>query len=248
MKRSAILIGTNTATSTPLRGVDADIQRLYRHLTSDFGGAWEQSEIKWYAAPTNKELRGLLAAERMENPDLLMIAFSGHGLQDPNSVPFICLRDGHNFPVSSLNLSVARQITIIDACRATVRGILPEGIEKTAGVGDVSGIDEWDYRGSCRELFDNKLRMVADGRVILQSCSPGQTSDDLTSGGLFTHSLITSARALAFDRSNGQQAKVWQSICKAFSKAEEVTLQRNINQLPTSSVWGQGSNLPFFVA
>jgi hypothetical protein len=175
-----------------------------------------------------------------------MIAFAGHGFEDGQGKPFICLRDGQYFAVSDLRIAVDRQIIIIDACRVVVQGFLVEGVIKTAGVGDVSGVDS--YRTSCRALFDAKLRAVSTGGVVLQSCSSGQTSNDYPTGGLFTHSLVNSARIAASNNSNWQQSTKWQSVGQSFAAAKIKTQRRNREQLPTFAVWGQGDKLPFVVA
>lgn len=245
MQRRAILIGTNTATSSHLRGVDADMRRLHQHLTSEFGGSWEREEIDYFKAPLVSELRKILNVVAMDRPDFLVIAFSGHGFDDGQGEPFICLRDRQYFAVRDLGVAVDRQIIIIDACRVGVEGSLVEGVIKTAGVGDVSGVDS--YRASCRALFDARLRAVATGMVVLQSCSPGQASDDYPTGGLFTHSLVNSARITASNNSNWQRCTKWQSVGNSFAAAKRETQRHNWGQLPTLAVWGQGDELPFVV-
>jgi len=178
MRRRAILIGDNNATSTRLQGVNADIDRLRQHLTSELGGAWEKEEISWFKAPTVSRLRTRLEFVCSEQPDFLMIAFSGHGFENEQNESFIYLSDNETFAVKKLQVAVDRQVTIVDACRVLVPGTLAEGVIKTAKVDDVSGFDEFDCRSSCRARFDAQLCAVPAGRALLQSCSPGETSSD----------------------------------------------------------------------
>lgn len=248
MERRAIILGANNATSTHLNGVDSDMRRLIGHLTSEFGGAWERNEILYLKAPSPLELGRRLDAVRREQPDYLMIAFSGHGFENKNGESFVVLRDREYFAVSDLEAGVARQVTIVDACRVSVQGSLVERTIKTAGAGDVSGIGAWDYRGSCRAQFDACLRRVASGSALLQSCSVGQSSSDYPSGGLFMHSLITLARTAASDVSDWQQSTRSGSVSNSFGPAQVETRRLNPRQIPTFTVQGQGASLPFVVA
>jgi hypothetical protein len=183
-----------------------------------------------------------------EPPDFLLIAFSGHGFDDDEGRSYINLRDGHEFAVEELRLGVARQITIIDACRVVVPGYLPEATIRVAGVGDVSGLEDNRYRVSCRAKLDAQIGAVAFGEALLKSCSTNQTSNDYPTGGLFTHALVEPVRTLAAKVSNGQHCSQWHSVRKSFDAAHVVTQHVNSAQWPVCHTWDQGNLLPFAVA
>lgn len=244
MRRQAVLIGSNNATSSPLRGVDADITRIHGYLTSEFGGAWRDDEITMKGAPTVAELKRLLSKIGQENPDFLFIAFSGHGFE-ASERSMVCLRDGEDFNVANLQVRVARQVTFVDACRFPKRISLTESVIKTAH--DVSGVDS-SYRASCRQLFDRRLQSVPQGRILVQACSSGEFSADEPSGGLFTTVMFHEATFRASRLSNWRRCEKWSSVSKRFSVAYKTVQRINGEQHPVLRCAGDGLNLPFFVA
>jgi hypothetical protein len=222
------------------------MRRLARHLVSEFGGAWELAEIDYYQAPSVAGLMDRLKGIRATRPDFLLVAFSGHGFENGQGKPFICLQDREYLAVDDLHTGVARQVTIIDACRVVAQGVLTERAVKTAS--DVSGVEDPGYRASCRKAFDAQLQAVPTGAALLQACSSGQTSSDYPTGGLFMHSLVNRASAVASSYTDWQRCSKWNSVGKCFLAAREETRRINNQQVPISTVWDQGANLPFLVA
>lgn len=246
MERRALLIGSTYATSSILPGVDADIQNLVEYLHSDFGGAWEASEISYLAAPSAEELNQLLRIYHRDQPDFLFIAFSGHGAEIGSGNPVICLQDGQYFAVKNLGAGVRRQVTVIDACRAPIPRRLAE--ERTIVGVDVGAVEPLSYRQSCRDVFDARVQAVAAGSAWLLSCSSGQKSIDFENGGAFTLSLINQARNLASQHSDGRRCRSFEAIEGAFNRAFNATTRCVRYQHPEFKVQGQGGQLPFFVA
>ena len=75
MKRRAILLGNDDG----LLSTNLDLDKVYRFLRSNRGGAWEDGEIIKQPNVFRSDLDLMLSAIRKEKSDFTIFYFCGHG-------------------------------------------------------------------------------------------------------------------------------------------------------------------------
>ena len=106
MKRCLILIGNEGVPTDGnfLPGVKPDIDRYLAFFKSDFGGAWEDTEIEtlnygWTVAG----LRSTLLLRRMSGGlDYALIVFAGHGYAERNGEVYFELSSNQEVSLSDI--------------------------------------------------------------------------------------------------------------------------------------------------
>ena len=232
VRRFALLIGSNRATSSTLPGVDKDMTDFATFLRSDGGGAWEPNEMLSIPAPSLTGLSSVLALTRTD-VDYLLLVFGGHGGCDPDTrKSYVCLNDRDNIPVSELGNRARRQLIISDACRTLEPMILPESTVKVSGSRPVLAAPVPTYRQTCRALYDAAIAGAEEGTVVMHSCSVNQEAGDTHLGGVFTQLLLRMCRYWAQDTSDGLFARSVRRVDDVFPDLKRRTTEKNYPQEP----------------
>ncbi len=222
MIRQALLIGDNNASAFrngSLRGATKDMVDLHAFLLSNHGGAWEESEIAWYPAPTLATL-GAALAKAKATCDYLFLAFSGLGAHDARG-SFVCINNEEAVYVgdlAQLGRQARRIVVVSDACREVV-GVQPAPPTIVTG-GDVAGVPDPAYRRSCRTGYDNVAGRANEGAVVMFSCARGETSGDSAHGGVFTQALLSSTLQWVEGEAYGQRARRALDVKNAFYRVD----------------------------
>jgi hypothetical protein len=223
VKRKALLIGHNDASSPRLNGVNKDLYDIREFLLSDFGGAWEPDEILYFSRPSADQLRKRLSYEGY-NCDYLVTAFAGHGAHDPQFGSYIQLSDDETFLVSELEHQALRQLVLVDACRAVLHERILPPFRRVAGI-EVGGFPDMDYRKMCRAVYESKILRAEEGTITIQSCSIDENAGDTPHGGLFTQALVRHAWRWATSISNSSSVQKVLNAKIAFDTAQQSTWQ-----------------------
>jgi hypothetical protein len=194
MIRKAFLIGSPMVKGKDgyLRGVTPDIVNMNNHLSSNKGGAWEQSEIKLFENPTRKELHDAMVGQY----DFAIIQYSGHGFEltssgttlDINPYETVSLNDVHNW------ISCPKRYYFLDCCR----GIVVEEIKKSTRFFSAMESDVSFIRDAYREKYNSSITSCENGTSIIYSCGLNESADedDNGKGGLFSLSYFRSANSI----------------------------------------------------
>lgn len=184
MKRRALIVFCDNTESGKLSGPKADNNNLRKHMTSQLGGDWYDSEIVSLNNPTKRQV---LLAMRNHNgeADYSFVVFSGHGFinTNDNDEQYIELQD-ESVSIKILINSARRQTLIIDACR----GYYPETQLFSKGLTGI--FDSHKPRTSIRELFDHHINNCEEGLSILYAASENQTATDSNQGGAYLFSIL----------------------------------------------------------
>lgn len=194
MKRLALLIGSPSTKMEGdyLDGVQHDIKNMYDFLISSLGGGWKNNEIiRFPLNPRYEQIEPYL--RKCESVDFAFIYFSGHGATNStNSKPVIKLNSYQTIGVlEQIDGRAHQQITIIDACRgyADFANYIGEGLGSlTFSKVNVSQAKAW---------YDQWLQHVGNERAVLFASQQGENAGDTSRGGLFSTTLLLSARSLA---------------------------------------------------
>ncbi len=194
MKLGALIIESSNTKSGPLPGAAADAKKWFNFLVSPIGGAWERSEITLLSTPWSHQVSACL--KDMSDADFAFVAFSGHGChkhEGANCETCVELNDHRELKISELDCSAKRMLVIVDACREVV--VVEERMIKAAAAKlELSGAATDRY--VARQLFERSIEATAPGRVVLYSCSEGQTAADK---GSFSQALIACGENFAAD-------------------------------------------------
>ncbi|HNY63372.1 MAG TPA: caspase family protein [Bacteroidales bacterium] len=184
MIRRALIIYCNNTKSGKLPGPDSDNNNLIKHLTSNLGGNWYNSEILSLPNPTIKQVESAVITH-LKDTDYSFVVFSGHGgINIIDNKQYIELKDG-DIAVNKLFSNAKRQTIIIDACRSHYTpGIklfsdsLIKSFESVAGT------------LSTRSLFDKHILNCEEGLTILYAASENQSASDSDNGAAYLSSLL----------------------------------------------------------
>lgn len=201
MRRCLILIGNEGERNTNsfLPGVSQDIDRYKAFFRSDFGGAWEESEIdsqiyEWTAAG----LLHTLYSRRLDGLDYALIVFAGHGYAERNGEVYFELSPGHEISLSDIKfqLSEQRMLMIADSCQ----GYLEEPLSKSLNESIRIFSDSRVYRPSRTELrrrYDLLIEsMHGREKAFASAVSPGECAHDTSKGGLYSRTLMDLAEKI----------------------------------------------------
>lgn len=244
MSRIAILIESSQLKGhDDLPGARADVINFKKFLLSDFGGAWEEDEVKILNSPSKGKVEELLTYFHYK--DYAFISFSGHGDhvrgKDIDETR-VCLNDNEEMYVFQLIPKNPRCLVIIDSCRGIT---YTEKEEKTAALFEMRASVDYRRRINCRRIFDEAVSKAERGNIIMYSCDIGESADESNKGGYFSRALVDCSENWA----NGQ----WMSsriylTNNAFQCASENTTRRSPQQHPQFKPGRRMNHFPFAVS
>ena len=171
MKRCAILLGNDDG----LLSTNLDLDKVYRFLRSNRGGAWEDGEIIKQANVFRVDLDLILSAIRKEGFDFTIFYFTGHG-EYARGTSLVLNSDGETINESELAGLGARQLNIFDCCRR-----FPEKVmSKFANFAATDGLSESRSLGRalCRALYDVRNMAAVPQLMTLYACGIGKYAYD----------------------------------------------------------------------
>lgn len=196
MKRCLILIGNegSPAEGNFLPGVRQDIERYRAFFRSDFGGAWEDSEIEPINYGWSREMlrSALLRRRRREGLDYVLIVFAGHGYAEREGNVFFELNQDHEVSLSNIAswLPDQKMLMIADSCQSylseSLLRSLNESIRTFSAGGRIS-----DSRNVKRNRYNYCISIMQPGaKAFVSAVSPGECAADTSKGGLFSRTLL----------------------------------------------------------
>lgn len=250
MKRCLILIGNegSPADSSYLPGVRQDIDRYREFFKSDFGGAWEESEIEstnynW----TREGLRNKLLLLRMNGLDYALIVFAGHGFAERNGNIYFELSPNQEVSLTEIEswLPYQKMLMIADSCQGYIEESLSRSLTESIRTFS-SGGQFIDSRDTKRRRYNSRINQMVDKtKVFVSAVSVGECAEDTSKGGLYSRTLMDTAE-LIIDRFDGSR-KDW-LICDIHSfAAEEVEKKSNNCQHPRLIIAGGDIYPPFLI-
>ena len=196
MNRRALLIEAGKAKhQKAIAGPPQDVRRLRLWLTSNNGGAWEDSEIETLSNPTFAEVSA--AVTRAGKGEYAFVSFSGHGWieEDPRTggrKQKVIVGSGESIDLASLRPGVKKCTLLCDACREVEQ--VMKFSEAVAKAMKYARDREQYTRASYRKWYDDAITAAADGAFFLYGCLPNECSyEDPMEGGYFTEAMIVSA-------------------------------------------------------
>lgn len=212
------MIGSPLSGKYFLRGVESDIENMYRYTTSSIGGGHLDGEIIYLENPTILDVRYALGS--LANSDIATIYFSGHGCR-ANSKDYIWLNHKEYFPVKALVTTAKRHLIFIDSCRTPMDSF----------IGDImSGVGfhfSTEYLELSRKLHCQYINNAPLGGAIVFATSENEPSFDTESGGVYTKSLMTT-----LDNWSNKHKEKMITVGKAFRSSSIITQRREPTQLP----------------
>lgn len=192
MKRCAILLGHIDG----ILSTNVDLDKTYKFLCSNRGGAWENGEIIKRTNVHRSELDLILSGIRKGECDFALFYFSGHG-EYVRGTSLELNPDGDEINERELSGLGVRQLNIFDCCRR-----LPVGqfVKNSASVA-MDGLNEsYDWkRVICRQLYDKRNMAAAPQMMSLYACGLNEYAHDFGNGGIYTNYLMREATAIDTD-------------------------------------------------
>lgn len=185
MKRIAFIIG-NTNDGT---GSSIDVKKYKNFLMTDYGGAWENSEIYPCLDISREKALKCISAFRSQKPDYFLFIFSGHGGFERNSQDTVMeLGIGGEELYESEILGIGKwQLNILDCCRCYEN----DGLEKQGQKLVNESIRDNKNRLISRLLYDSQIQASCPFTQSLYACSIGEKAmGSLSYGGFFTNALL----------------------------------------------------------
>ncbi len=195
INRKALIICCpgKVGTKSHLPGVEKDGPLYNSYLQSPLGGAWATSEIVILKSPTPAQLQA--SVQLLAFADYSMVVFSGHGYYSANKGSTIIeLGDGVEIDSVELSKGTTKRTVILDCCRVVVRESVLEEMARKA----LMAADSMPNSEEARFYYDKRISESPPGLVKLFSCSINETAgDDAQLGGVYSHSLVSSAEQWA---------------------------------------------------
>lgn len=197
MNRYALLIdGSNISGEKHLPGAEKDVVSMRGYLMSPIGGSWYDDEIE----TINQEsiFKVNVKLERHKD-DFCLVYFSGHGSEEIQGNPTICLNDNEkDVPVTSLYPASGYGIVITDCCRGSGQDTLNESV----GNENFSIKTASDKNKASRSLWDSELKNCIgkrrlNGIVEMLSCSYNEDANETDppdAHGYYSYALIQAAK------------------------------------------------------
>ncbi|MDI7211850.1 caspase [Leptospira santarosai] len=236
LKRKALLLG-NSIVPPSLAGVKKDIVKYKDFLSSNNGGAWENSEI---LISLNEDFNTILQKVReISFADFSFVLIAGHGEHritnnNQRGETHLWISNSDAIPVSYCYPTTTKSLIIIDVCREVVRvNKVVLDYSESFPFSKSMGISREEYR----KRYENSIISNPEGRITLFSCDLNQAAGDNGDGGVFSNNLLYSV-------SNDRQGNVI-SVDKAFDFAKEKTLKENFPQSPTIDAGRRKHFYPF---
>ncbi len=194
MRRKALLIGNTSG----LQGVQVDIARFSTFLKSNSGGAWYDSEIDVLENARKSVLLQKIDELKRQEPDYLVVLFSGHGGQLLRQTVLEINGAGESIEEDQLRKMAERQLNVYDCCRS-----ISSTVQKSIAMDSLS-FSLRESANQIRQRFENRIMQAIPQQALLYSCSVGQVSYDTANGGVYLSNLLKAAQT--FD--HGQSFKL----------------------------------------
>ena len=243
-KRYAVLIGIQKYDDSKLKGLEF----AERDMT-DLGKVLEAAgynvtiltdstaEKDKSLVPTKSNIEKSLKAvlDKVQKDDLVLVAFSGHGVKLGDiPKPYLCPKDANPLPdeantllsIESLSTKLRNaagaKIILIDACRNAPKS------------------------ADAREMDEEKLELLISGTLTIVSCSTGEHSieDKSANRGVFFNQVIEGLKGKSAD---GNDAITFTSLARFVKKEvpkEAARIDKNAKQTPWIHEGVAGSKSP----
>jgi hypothetical protein len=240
MKRKAIVIGAPGGVKNEyLEGVQYDFKNYINFLKSPTGGAWDSSEIIPVMNPSSIKLKSYLKNLKV---DYTLVIFSGHGAYQIGDSTYIAVNRTDLISVNELVTKSPKQLLIIDACRSFtdsgISGFLEEEAKKFPS--KLSRVE-------AKRIFKYQLDKCENGLVVCFSSIIGQSSYSKNDGGLFSLSLLDTAKSWVLTPSRFGILP----IQTAFTRAKNYTIQKTrgkqVPELKASNIKKRTTWFPFAI-
>lgn len=195
MKRCLILIGNKGSLTEGnfLPGVRQDIERYSAFFRSDFGGAWEDSEIEsrnygW----TRMSLHNAIFSRRLTKLDYALIVFAGHGYAERNGDIYFELSPNEEISLSEIKsyLTYQKMLMIADSCQGYLDEPLSKSLNESIKAFSTGGII-MDSRDTKRNRYNYQIDRMSPGtKTFVSAVSPGECAADTSMGGLYSRTLM----------------------------------------------------------
>ncbi len=182
MKKQAILIG-DSGIDHDLTGVVHDIQGMKNFLMSNFGGAWDETEILILLDKSKQEVLDALNTAKTRNIDMGFVMFSGHGKFNQN-LKQREMEIRNSTILHETLIIFPKQITILDTCAGINKFHVTAGA-KTYFANSTSPNAQY------RMFYEKYISQCPRQQINLFSCSIGEYSNDTAQGGLYTKNLLS---------------------------------------------------------
>jgi hypothetical protein len=241
MDRRALLIESSKLKGhDDLPGARTDVVSYARFLKSDFGGAWEDSEITVLSHPRRADLERYKKLAKYY--DYSLVTFSGHGHHVKGKQideTRLCINNDEEISVYDLNSQGSYSLVIADACRK----VTYVDAEKQARAFEMA-LNEAEARlrpnrARCRDLFYKVLGAAEKGPIYFYSCNLDEAASDVPS---FSSKLVEAGEAWAENKKEGVLASN-----DAFRAAATAITGRNAQQNPQSNAGRRSNHFPFAV-
>jgi hypothetical protein len=233
MKRIAIILsapGGYDDRTDRLEGIVNDIDNWKNFLSSNIGGAWEESEneIIVIEDPTPEDINDIDTFFYNNDFDFLFLTFSGHGGYDEMTQKNAYYINNIVIPENNFLFNVDRQLTIFDACRVSEENIF--GL-KCFSAGDTHIIKssvqlrEKDLRKQYKKMYNDAILRLPQMEERLYSCSIDETAGDVGYGGLFTLKLMNAVKFI----SRSKKGIITTNQAFTIAKKETINARRGQN-------------------
>jgi len=181
MKRRALLFGNTGG----LNGVKVDLDNYCKFLLSDTGGQWYEDEITILMNPTRNLLLSTITALKFQQPDYVIVIFSGHGAYSRGTVLELN-SNGDCVNEAELRNIAPRQLLIFDCCRNVIveSALEQKTSARSAFLGDLSS--------PIRQMYNIRIMQSIEQQSSLYACSIGESSYDTNKGGVYSISFLSS--------------------------------------------------------
>ena len=195
VSRKALIISSpgQAGTKGYLPGVEKDVPLYTSYLQSPLGGAWTTGEISILKSPSSAQVQA--AVKALGSADYSMVVFSGHGYYSANrSSTIIELTPGVDIDSLELIQGTTKRTVILDCCRVVHAELVLEKMMRKS----LAMADSIPDAAQARFYYDKQISECPSGLVRLFGCSLNETAgDDAQLGGVYSHSLISSAEEWA---------------------------------------------------
>jgi len=234
MNRIAIIIsapGGYDHRTKRLEGIVNDSENWRNYLSSNLGGAWEESEneILFVNDPTPEDFKNLHVFVKNNNYDFVFLAFSGHGGYDKTTERNAYFINNKIIPENYFLFETDKQLTIFDACRIpeeNIFGLECFSEEDVDLIKSFSRLREKEVRALCKKKYNDAILKLPPMEERLYSCSIGETAGDIYNGGLFTLQLMDAVKIISYSQ------KGIITTSQAFTLAKRKTINTRRKQNP----------------
>lgn len=248
MRRCLIIIGNEGNLGNFLSGVRPDIDRYLAFFKSDFGGAWEDTEIETlHYGWTRAELCNTLVRRTNDGLDYALIVFAGHGYAERNKDVYFELSPNQEVSLSDIEswLPYQKMLMIADSCQVyldePLLKTLTESIRTFSAGGRMA-----NSRAVNRARYDKRIvSMDRNSKAFVSAVSPGEYAQDTSKGGLYSRTLMDIAENLIEQLNGAGRDCMIKDIHDLASK--EVAKKSGGRQHPSLNLYGGTEYPPFLI-